>query len=294
MLLLKTYLSVFSFICLSANPVFSQEKGLASFYGDAFHGSQTASGENYDRNEMTGAHKTLPFGTYVKVTRADNGRSVVIKINDRGPYIKGRVIDVSRKAAEKLGMVNDGVVEVTVEKTSKSASSSSATAESSRTPKPAPAPAPEPKKEVEEKQPAPKPKVVRVSKKDDPAKVIPKPAKAAKSKPTPSKMKLVNSKTYNDYDLYKLQVLRPEKEGFGVQVASLTDFENVLKQIAKLQDNHFKNILTSIERGSNGKPHYKIMLGPFPEMDTANAYKKSLAKKHKINGFVVPLAEIQY
>lgn len=289
MLLLKTYLSVFSFICLSANPVIAQEKGLASFYGDAFHGSRTASGENYDRNEMTGAHKTLPFGTYVKVTRVDNGRSVVIKINDRGPYIKGRVIDVSRKAAEKLGMVNDGVVEVTVEKTSKSAGSSTTSA---RTPKPAPAPAP--KKEVEVEEPAPAPKVIRVSKKDDPKKVIPKPEPKPAAKSSETKLKLVNSNTYNDYDLYKIQVLRPAKEGYGVQVASLTDFENVLKQIAKLQEDHFKNILTSVERGANGSPHYKIMLGPFPEIETANAYKRSLEKKHKIKGFVVTLGDIQY
>ena len=86
--------------------------GLASWYGKRFHGRQTASGEPYDMTAYTAAHQNLPFGSRVRVTNLDNGRSVVVTINDRGPYVKSRVIDLSRAAAKKLGIIGDGVAEV--------------------------------------------------------------------------------------------------------------------------------------------------------------------------------------
>jgi rare lipoprotein A len=82
--------------------------GVASFYGKRFHGRLTANGERFNMNAMTAAHKTLKFGTKVKVTYLRNGRSVVVRINDRGPFIKGRHIDLSRRAAERLGMISSG------------------------------------------------------------------------------------------------------------------------------------------------------------------------------------------
>jgi len=89
--------------------------GVASWYGGKFHGRTTASGEPYDMNAMTAAHRTLPFGTKVRVTNLDNGRSVVVRINDRGPYAKRRIIDLSRHAAEQLGFRKAGVAKVRVE-----------------------------------------------------------------------------------------------------------------------------------------------------------------------------------
>ena len=89
--------------------------GVASFYGRKFHGRRTASGERFDMNAMTAAHRTLPFGTRVKVTNPRNGKSVTVRINDRGPFSKGRTIDLSRAAAEQLGMVNRGHGEVVLE-----------------------------------------------------------------------------------------------------------------------------------------------------------------------------------
>lgn len=82
--------------------------GVASYYGRRFHGRLTANGERFDMNAMTAAHKTLPFGTRVLVTNPRNGRSVTVRINDRGPFIRGRTIDLSRGAAQKLGMVSSG------------------------------------------------------------------------------------------------------------------------------------------------------------------------------------------
>lgn len=102
-------------VCLCfANFLHAQERGIASYYSDSFQGRKTASGEKYDKNLLTGAHKTLPFGTIVKVTRIDNGQSVKVRINDLGPYISGRIIDLSGKAGEVLGLKDDGVAEVEI------------------------------------------------------------------------------------------------------------------------------------------------------------------------------------
>lgn len=92
------------------------QRGYASFYGGSLHGGPTASGERFNKHMMTAAHRTLPFGTRVRVTNTRNGRSVEVRINDRGPFGgRGRIIDVSEAAARRLGMIDAGVVPVTVE-----------------------------------------------------------------------------------------------------------------------------------------------------------------------------------
>lgn len=91
------------------------QSGKASFYADRFEGSPTASGEKYRHNKLTAAHKTLPFGTKVRVTNTANNQTVDVVINDRGPYVDGRIIDLSRAAAEKLGFINQGLADVTID-----------------------------------------------------------------------------------------------------------------------------------------------------------------------------------
>lgn len=88
------------------------EVGIASWYGPGFHGRATASGEIFDQNALTAAHRRLPFGTRVRVVNLENGREVVVRINDRGPALEDRVIDLSRAAAEALGMLQAGIVRV--------------------------------------------------------------------------------------------------------------------------------------------------------------------------------------
>lgn len=100
---------------LSPSPLPRDEmKGAASWYGHQYHGKPTANGEIYDMNALTAAHRTLPFNSHVKVQRTDNGREVEVRVNDRGPYVDGRVIDLSRGAAQKLDMVNKGVAPVQI------------------------------------------------------------------------------------------------------------------------------------------------------------------------------------
>ena len=91
------------------------ESGYASFYHGVFHGRRTASGEIFNRNGYTAAHKTLPFGTLARVTNLRNDRSVVVRINDRGPLIKNRIIDISPRAARELGILDRGVAWVKLE-----------------------------------------------------------------------------------------------------------------------------------------------------------------------------------
>src|SRR5690606_19492836 len=104
------------FLSFLSVPLFAQiQTGKASFYADKFEGVETASGQKYRHNKLTAAHKTLPFGTVVRVTNLENDKSVEVTINDRGPYVEDRIIDLSKEAAERLGFVNKGLADVRLE-----------------------------------------------------------------------------------------------------------------------------------------------------------------------------------
>lgn len=304
---MKNYMSIIVLALLCTTSIFAQkdefEFGLASYYSDKYHGKPTASGELYDMNRMTAAHRTLPFGTTIKVTRLDNKKSVTVKVNDRGPFIPERVVDLSKAAARQIGMLQDGETKIKLEIVKKGSADEPVLTRSKTVKK-------EPTKAYEEKTAAvqkPKP----TEKKATPAKTETKAttakkvdktslAKKEESKKvkekkatTSSKARLVKGKNFQPYDLYKIDLMRPEKKGFGVQVASLTNYEGVFKQIAELQGEWFKNILLSVEKGSDDKAVYKIILGPFEDQESAASYKNALKKK-KINGFVVNLEGIAY
>ena len=122
---LKTVIiSIFSIILISSCSVKKEseshtkekifQKGEASWYGPGFNGKKTANGETFNMYKLTAAHKRLPFGTKVKVTNLQNGKSVVVRINDRGPFVKGRVIDLSKKAAQQIGLIQAGHAPVSI------------------------------------------------------------------------------------------------------------------------------------------------------------------------------------
>lgn len=100
---------------VALGPIRFRVTGMASWYGPGFHGNMSASGERFDQNALTAAHRTLPFGTIVQVTNLDNGRTVSVRINDRGPFSGGRVIDLSAGAARVLGLMDSGVAPVRLE-----------------------------------------------------------------------------------------------------------------------------------------------------------------------------------
>ncbi|MFK7937510.1 MAG: septal ring lytic transglycosylase RlpA family protein [Saprospiraceae bacterium] len=302
---LITQFLAFSLTFLFAFNLSAEEYGIASYYSDSFQGRKTASGERYDIGKLTAAHKSLPFGTIIKITRLDNKKSVRVRVNDRGPYIKGRIVDVSRKAAERLGIIQDGHAQVKVEVVGKGEVAPKAEPAVVTTPKPQPTTTPATRAaEFAERttpkpvaKPTPKPQPTTVATKPSPAKTKVIARETAAPKPVKKEVKKVEevaeaklvTKDYQEYDLYKIRLMRPKKEGFGVQVASLSSYENVMKKVAELQGMWYKNILVSIEKGGNGSPIYKVIMGPFPDEEVATAYKKGMKKKNKLTGFVVPL-----
>jgi rare lipoprotein A len=281
----------------------AQEYGIASYYSDKFQGRPTASAELYDKDKLTASHKTLPFDTYIRVTRLDNKKSVVVRVNDRGPYISGRVVDVSRKAAESLGLLSDGTARVKVEVVSKPSAVEEEPAQPLADNKPKePTPAAAAAAPKAEEKPAPAkprettpaatatPKTPEKPKTPAPATSTP-PSSAGTSNNGPV---LLTDKNYQSYDLYKLEVTKPEKKGFAVQVASLASYDNAMRQIAELQGKFLKDVLLSVEKGPNNSTMYKVLLGPFPDRAAAEAYQKNVKKRFKPNGFVVDLTTINY
>jgi len=101
-------------ISLLSSCGYTTRKGLASYYADSHEGKTTANGETYRQGKITAAHKTLPFGTKVEVTNLSNNKSVVVRINDRGPFIRGRIIDLTKAAAREIDMVGAGVAKVKI------------------------------------------------------------------------------------------------------------------------------------------------------------------------------------
>lgn len=115
-ILLTVVLFIVGAACTSSKPTAGQrgytEEGKASYYSNKLHGRKMANGQPYNRNRLTAAHRTLPFGTKVKVTNLQTNKSVKVKITDRGPFVKGRVVDLSEAAAKRLGYINAGIVPV--------------------------------------------------------------------------------------------------------------------------------------------------------------------------------------
>ncbi len=293
----------FLIFCTSAASILAAQKteiGMASYYADEFNGSKTASGETYDKTKMTAAHKTLSFGTVVRVTRLDDNRNVEVRITDRGPYVKGRIIELSRQAAQSIGLIQDGITKVKVDvldkKTvdnsdkNKKETASKSTASNEKGTKEYEAPTvpgdinERIKKLEEEKKNASG--NTRTNKADIPP---PPPPVAIGSAGSPASQR-ATSKNYQEYDLFKISVQKPRRAGFGVQVVSLKDYRNVLRQIADLQETYYDNILLSVENDIDGLPIYKIIIGPFRSRQDAEKYKKDVKKKKKLNGFVVDLA----
>ncbi|WMX15829.1 MULTISPECIES: septal ring lytic transglycosylase RlpA family protein [unclassified Aureispira] len=265
---MKLLVQIFALVILTiqvatATPV---EKGLASYYDDSFHGRKTASGEKYDKNQLTAAHKTLPFGTKVKVKNPANGKSVNVVINDRGPYIKGRVIEISKKAAQQIDLVKVNVAPVEITVIS----------------------GPDNKPTVAAKSTNEKPVAKPVQ---NTTKATAKPAEKKKASTTQKEPKkdnlIVEAKEMETGGLYKMQVLKLQPKGFGVQVAGYSDYQSVVQQLAVFQKNWFKGATVFVDK-LNGKPYYKIILGPMNTREEADSYCENLKKKYNLkDAFVV-------
>ncbi len=266
-----TLLSLVSLSVFYSFALVQDEIGKASYYADSLHGRKTASGEPYDKNAFTCAHKTLAFGTKIRVTRLDNQKSVVVRVNDRGPFVEGYITDISRAAAESIGLIRDGVTRVKIEIVEKpDGARPGANVESSvklltGAPESGESSNLKPAQHSTDPQPA--------SNKN-----------ANENDPTEAKL---------PKELYSIDVQRSRKEGFGVQVSTLYDAGNVLPTVKKLQQEWPKLVLVSVESDETyHKNTYRILLGPFPDSKAASIQQKVAAKKGYKGCFVVNLEDM--
>ncbi len=255
-----------SFLTVSAQKT---EYGLASYYNDNFQDSKTANGEFYDKNKLTAAHRTLPFNTTLRVTRLDNGKAVTVRVNDRGPFRQGHVVDLSRKAAAELGIITLGKARVKIEVVKKGSGKEVKTVAKAKETT---------KKALKDSENTAKGETKRV---------VPKSYSQTTKKSGTAKGVSRTSAPQNG--LFKVEAMAHDKAGYGVQVGSFTDFKLLVSESAKLRKRGFKNVLVSVEGAK-----YKLILGPFEDTKKAQAYKKNLKRKYKINGFMVNLATLNH
>jgi rare lipoprotein A len=284
-----TLVVLIGFIAWTASA--AQEFGIASVYSSKFQGSRTASGEIFNHNQLTAAHKRLPFGSLVKITRTDNGKSVIVRINDRGPFVSERVTDLSKAAGSKLGIGSDDEVRVKIEeytdaKVQESKSNSSIGLNgnaplSKQVPKPIPMPDPVDyiaSKGIEERS------VLREYR-SVPTKNVATQSVTIKKNSAITNFKGVEK---NRAGFVALNMNKPNSSaGYAIQVAVLSNHENMVKKVDKLDDN-FNNVFVSIIKGKTGNPNYKVMIGPFESQASAANYLK-IVKRKSIDGFVVNL-----
>ena len=248
-----------------------EEYGKCGYYADSFQGRPTSNGEKYDKNALTCSHKSLPFGTRLRVTRLDNKKSVVVRVNDRGPYIEGYVVDVSGEAAKELDLLKAGTARVKVEILE---SGESEAANEARTTVSASGSTQLLVSHQQEKTPD---QPVTYNKED------PRPAAVAKGTSTEEPVS----------SLYKVDIKKSEKTGFGIQISTLFDANNVLPIINKLQNQWPGKVLVSVTSDeANNVTTYKIIVGPFTDRKAAEAQQKLVTKKGYKKTFVVDLSAI--
>lgn len=269
---------------LTAFDSIREEYGKAGYYSDALQGRKTASGEKYDKNALTAAHKSLPFGTLIRITRLDNKLSVVVRVNDRGPYREGYVVDVSRHAAEELDLIKAGSAKVKVEVIDKPDEGTPSTlVPATKTAKTA-------SDAVTDAKPA---------QYSTPSTAKPSPASKTATKTAPSAAdatKLDPAKTAAGAasELYQMDLQKPAKQGFGVQVTTLYNAPNVFPEVSKLQKYWPGKVLVSMQPMPEATENtvYKLILGPVTDRPTAEKLRKEAVKKGYSKCFVVDLSQI--
>lgn len=275
----------------------AQEFGKASYIDLAYQGGITASGEPYNGNEFTAAHKIHPFGTQLKITRQDNGRTVIVRVNDRGPHIKGRIVDLSYAAAKTLDMIRDGVIDVKVEVIGKASAAKPATTaantsnnNTSSTPQTASPLAAVTPKTTSNTTTAKGGTATQTSTQAAPSRSS---LPVTKNQTTNYNDRLL-TKNYEKFGLYEIKILEVNKAGYGVQIASLSSYENAMKQLTRLQAKKITNALLSVEKNTAGAMAFKVIVGPYESRDAAKKQEARLRRLLKVKGFVVDLETITY
>jgi rare lipoprotein A len=311
-------LLLLSLLMLTAS---AQERGKASYYADKFQGKPTASGEKYDKNKFTAAHRTLPFGAIVKVTNLKNNKSVNVKINDMGPHNLSRVIDLSGAAADAIDMKTDGVVEVQLDVIAEypseaspkvnlgpasggAAPASAATQRTSQaTGQAAPGVVIDMTQDNTNKitQPASSsapillPNILpgqssgltqsaqRVSAPGNPAMASGANLRTA----APASAQPTSTKGLG---LFRFTAFRAAADGYGIQVGAYADYRNVLEIANQLVGAGMQDLMihTKVEEG---KDVFRLIIGPFPSRGATESYQSQL-QSIGMKGYVVVLKDL--
>lgn len=245
--------------------------GLASWYGDPFHGRKTANGETYDMNQMTAAHKTLPMPTDVRVTNLENGRSIIVTINDRGPFVHGRIIDLSRRAAQLLGVIKKGTARVRVESLQAAQGDVRYIAKANTAPEESRVATAAPQATVQSSSLAP-PSSANVA-----------PTKQAVTKATPVNTPVTTQKIATANKLGVVQQAVAPTEIF-IQAGAFLDFNNANKLSAQLSPLGAAKVYQVLV---NGQDFYRVRLGPVYEVDEADQLLAKLINSGHTNARIV-------
>jgi rare lipoprotein A len=270
----------------------AQETGIAEVYSSELKGKQTSSGSFYNPNLYTAAHKMHAMGTQLKVTRTDENarRWVIVTVTDRGPFVSGHIVALSKAAGERLGMDERSTATVIVEAISSGYSNQAA---AKKTAAPAPA-APKVNTPPSGNTAGTSVGIANVrtpgSSAAAPGSEFTEKSPQAAAKAKTQEMPLARQGIQN-YGLYSIPIQKPEKRGYGVQIMVLSSAETMLDQVAALQKKWFdEKILVGIVPTASGDGRlYKIILGVFDTEQSAKVYEANLRKKFKIDGFVVSL-----
>ncbi|AFU70424.1 rare lipoprotein A precursor with SPOR superfamily domain [Psychroflexus torquis ATCC 700755] len=245
---------VFCFLFWLSSIAFAQtQTGKASFYADKFEGKQTASGEIYKHNLPTAAHRKLAFGSKVKVTNLQNYKTAMVTINDRGPFIRGRIIDLSRSVAQTLDILDNGVTEVKIEvlKNQDVNVTSASTSTSPSTPQ------------------------------------------TPIAKPTTNKDKTNNNsqmqsiETFEEKEFYEINIDEITPDFFGVQIASFQDTDNLLRMVNRLKVNYNSKVLVQVKTVS-GSRVYTLILGQYKSRKAAENFQSRMLNKYP-DSFIVDM-----
>jgi rare lipoprotein A len=305
---------------LSAQLVGETENGLASYYSNEYQGAKTAYGDTYNKTDLVAAHRLYPYNSVVRVRNAENGKSVTVRIIDKGPFIKGRIIELSEQAAANLGMIGKETVQVELtlistpdqpaqpgqavaqaeEEQRRIEEALEETSRAGATPPPSLATEPTPR--------ATEPSVPAPSTYEAPAAAPPVPAEQAPApdptvtvseatavvKATAVSSKEVVRKAGFGPGTYKIEISKPTSGTFGVQVGSFKDLESAMVKVTELQAKWFDNIM--LEKVSTGTVSvYKVILGPsdkpdgFSTQKSAARFASDLKKRYKVDGFTVEI-----
>ncbi len=263
-----------------------EEYGKCGYYADALHGRKTSSGEPYDKGQLTCAHKSLPFGTNLRVTRLDNKKSVVVRVNDRGPFMDGYVVDISRKAAESIGLIRDGVTKVKIEPVDPTPATARPVTYSTKTLPANLEPVSYASSSRVSSASAATTQLVKGKKTERQATLVaPTTYSTVTTSPQAIPAETASSKVQIS-ELYQIEIKTVKNQGYGLQMAVLTNSEFLFQEVGKLQSTWPGKVIVNHEE-SNVAASFKLIVGPFATRKEAEAQQKKAATKGYKKTFVV-------